>query len=562
MEWKIEKAAESVIGAKVEIDKLKYYFKGPGISFKRLQVANPYNPSENLFETGPLGFYIEPAPLLKKKLIIQQIKINQLRFGTARKRDGRISNKGIKETTWLKKVTQSLQSQFTSKNVFNFDVNIDLDSLVVVHPVRSLKHLAEIKAAADSLFKHWQAQKDEFLINTDNSEPETDHSMGLTADRARSDESGQSSQQLQKRHGTPTEFSRKKAKAKRSYFRLAYSSLIERLDKVDEWIEEDSNRLIKKTNFHASPRSIGKTIFGEPLARTLIQLLTLVALSREHMPVTNGPVTVRKEANFARSGGRDIHFSSRHSLPDFLINRISIHVQPTQPDTTPERGYVRKVQGDILGVTSQPGMSGHPLTFEIEVLFSNPKTYNLSGLIDHTAEPPRESFQFLSTGRELASIDLPKSSCLPDKIFINNGNMGAMIQLKGDYLEFTFGISATDGRFEITDNAANKNELAQSILDTLKSLNRFYLKVDGEGPITNINWRVISNISKIIADRIQEVRGKSLDSLHAQLHQKLKENVAAQKHKTEAVLHCQLKEISAEISDTFSLDQKEQLLQK
>ena len=55
----LEKAGESAVGAKVEIDNLKFNLAELSISLDRLQVTNPNDTWKNLFETGRMSFDME-----------------------------------------------------------------------------------------------------------------------------------------------------------------------------------------------------------------------------------------------------------------------------------------------------------------------------------------------------------------------------------------------------------------------------------------------------------------------------------------------------------------------
>ena len=88
IERALEKAGESAVGAKVEIDNLKLNLAELSISLDRLQVTNPNDTWKNLFETSRMSFDMEVAPLARKKIIINDVTIAGIRVGTKRETDG------------------------------------------------------------------------------------------------------------------------------------------------------------------------------------------------------------------------------------------------------------------------------------------------------------------------------------------------------------------------------------------------------------------------------------------------------------------------------------------
>ena len=93
----LETAGESVVGAKVEIDHLKLTLFPLGVTFERMQVANPDDPWKNIFETRHVGFTMDAGQLLRGKYIIETMEVKDLILGTKRTTDGSIPGGKAKE---------------------------------------------------------------------------------------------------------------------------------------------------------------------------------------------------------------------------------------------------------------------------------------------------------------------------------------------------------------------------------------------------------------------------------------------------------------------------------
>src|SRR6266540_2325910 len=93
-----ESVGTAIVGAKVEVGRLHLDLSHGKVALNGLVVASPDEPFKNLLEADELTADIGVAPLLEKKVVIDRLAANGLRFGTARQADGRTAgpSEGIK----------------------------------------------------------------------------------------------------------------------------------------------------------------------------------------------------------------------------------------------------------------------------------------------------------------------------------------------------------------------------------------------------------------------------------------------------------------------------------
>src|SRR6266576_629670 len=84
-----ESVGTTLVGAKVEIDRMHLDVAHSRVEVRGLTVASPFEPLENLLQADLLVADLEPLPLLEKKLVIDRLAATGLRFGTPRQSDGR-----------------------------------------------------------------------------------------------------------------------------------------------------------------------------------------------------------------------------------------------------------------------------------------------------------------------------------------------------------------------------------------------------------------------------------------------------------------------------------------
>src|SRR6266705_418068 len=88
-----QKVGTQVIGAKVEIQDLHLDLAHGKVLIRGLTVASPHEALRNLLQADELVADVDVVPLTEKKLIINRIAANGLRFGTPRETDGRVAAK-------------------------------------------------------------------------------------------------------------------------------------------------------------------------------------------------------------------------------------------------------------------------------------------------------------------------------------------------------------------------------------------------------------------------------------------------------------------------------------
>ncbi len=135
---------ESIFSAKVEISSLKTKFKNMSIEINGLCVADKSDPWKNLFEVDKTKFAIKPIPLLSKKVIIDEMSIEGIRWATKRKTFGGLPPKKIKK---IEKKKKKEQETFVSKLMVSLQEKAkkEVDKLPVVKDAKTLeKELKEI----------------------------------------------------------------------------------------------------------------------------------------------------------------------------------------------------------------------------------------------------------------------------------------------------------------------------------------------------------------------------------------------------------------------------------
>lgn len=159
----LEAVGEAVVGARVEIDNLAVSLSPIAIQFSRLQVANPHDPWQNVFETGKVRFALNLGQLLRGKYIIETMEVNNLVLGTRRLTDGSLPKpppQPSKQPSMITGATSSITSEAQKAPVFDLSKirkELKIDSLLNVQNLRSVQYIDTLKRRVQEAGLQWQA---------------------------------------------------------------------------------------------------------------------------------------------------------------------------------------------------------------------------------------------------------------------------------------------------------------------------------------------------------------------------------------------------------------------
>ena len=88
-----QKVGTQLLGARVEIEDLHLDLKNGDVTIRGLTIASPHEAFKNLLQADEIVFDLDMLPLTEKKIIIDRMAANGLRFGTPRTTDGRVAAK-------------------------------------------------------------------------------------------------------------------------------------------------------------------------------------------------------------------------------------------------------------------------------------------------------------------------------------------------------------------------------------------------------------------------------------------------------------------------------------
>src|SRR6266576_4686530 len=341
-----QKVGTQVIGAKVEITDLHLDLPHGRVMIRGLTVASPHEAFRNLLQADELVADLDVVPLTEKKLIINRVAANGLRFGTPRQTDGRVaatSGDGIAGRVLAE--TRDWASQFQIPVLQLATGKISIDSL---DPRRlsTIPAAAALSARADSSRRAWQAAYDSLRLGpTLDSASATLEQLrhARATDLATINTARQTIDRLKRARDRVTTLERN--------VKTGASQLQSGLAGLDSARQRDyafARGLLKLPSLDAP--AIGAAVFGPGAIKPFAQALYYTQLARRYMPpgllprAASGPSRVRR-------AGETVRFPKERALPAFLLRSAELSFLP------------QCYAGRLTGLTSDPALYGRPTVF-------------------------------------------------------------------------------------------------------------------------------------------------------------------------------------------------------
>lgn len=154
LEHQLEKVGSSIVGARVEFEDVDFSFIGLHMRWDSLQVTNPKQTMKNILTTGPTEFNMELQPLLRKKVIIENVQMTHVTSGTDRSTDGKIKKKPKppSKPNILTRTVDRLQADVAQAPAWNLDVptSINVDSILALLEIKTPNRIDSLQQQLDS----------------------------------------------------------------------------------------------------------------------------------------------------------------------------------------------------------------------------------------------------------------------------------------------------------------------------------------------------------------------------------------------------------------------------
>jgi uncharacterized protein (TIGR03545 family) len=501
-----EEASTELLGTQVDVGKLDLHPREASVDLHRLQVADPFTLTRNLFEADQIQLKLNPAALAEKKVVIERLSLHGMRFGIERKTPAR----RVKGGGFAPKILQSVD-QWTRQ----FDV-----PLLSLTPIDTIRQLA-LDPTQLTTIREAQA----LLARTDSTRKALDQgfqqlNIRETVDSARGlvqrlsaadpkklglDGTRQAIQSVQETL-REIDAAKKRLEALERNTRTGVELLGQGTRLLDQARQKDfafAKSLLKLPSFSAP--DIGNAFFGKVSIERFKQALYWAELAQQYMPPgllprpTSGPQRLR-------AAGATLEFPKENEFPRFLLEQGQVDF--SIGGTSAVQGAY---QATVRGLTSTPTLYGRPTVVKASrrTERSAIAAIDVDAVIDHVTARTKDVATARLQGIKLPSFDIPG---VPFRVVPGTGSSSLDFTMLGGGAELSgrWAIASQQVSWAVDTAGRSMNDIERLIWRVVSGLKDLEVVAELRGSIGSPKLSVSSNLDKAIAQRLQAVLGEEV----------------------------------------------------
>jgi len=487
----------SLLGTEVDIASLHIRATDAAIDIGGLAVADPRHPERNVLEAGGITFDLDPIPLLKKKFVLDNLKLTGLRFYTARATPARPADPSSPSS----KILEETEAWARDKFQFPKLVLGRVDSLksLVLKP----EQLGTVQAARS------------FAGRVDSVQGAFEQSLGQLQLKALADSSSALATRLSKTDpkslglagakNTAGQVQKAIEQVKQAKARLAtleqatktsLGSLEQGLADVEAARQRDyafAKSQLGLPSFDAP--NIGAALFGQQSTNYFQSGVHYAKVAQRYVPPGLQPWN-RPGPKRTRMAGTTVEFPKEHEDPRFLLKHGTLGVAVGAAGQN-------LFKGEVSGITSQPSLYGRPATLVASgrLAAESPVSIDLAGMSRHFGAAPLDSVNARVGGAALPPIVFPD---LPFTLDPGASNVAFRFAMTGDRLDGAWELGAEHATWSADSARLRSASLVEStVWKVVSGLTQLHVRAELGGTIASPTIKVSSNLDDAIAQRLR-----------------------------------------------------------
>lgn len=546
IESEIEDAGETIFGARVEIDGLSLNFFPPGVEWTKIEVANPYNPWTNLFETGNVKFAMDFNQLLRKKYVIETVEVYGLEIGTKREASGELPENERKKSTLL---TAEQTFRKSAENFINqikettpiFDIaelkgNFNPDSLIRILDIQTVAKLDSIRKQTLKVSGHWQGTLSEFEEGK-NKISEIEQKI-KSIDPAQLNNVQNITNAILIADNSIKSISDLKNTFEKRYQSINgdISMLVTSVDSVDDYVKRDYQNLKNMARLpNINTPSIAQLLVGNEMYKRVQSYLGYADVARLSIKKYQPEPEFQKTPRFE---GQNIKFPSPDSYPDFWIKQIIVKGGK-------KGSGLFSGSGTVKNISDNQQITGLPTTVNLEGFLTNHRSINITGRIDRRKEIPYDEYSATLNGVPTGQFSLGKSDFLPTNVKDALLDSKINISLPANSFDISAGFKLS--RFTLQFDTEPKNIFESIVRQVLERVKDFNVNIRMWNTGKSVDAALATDLDDQIAKRLKEVVGEELIKLQNQLKARFDSFIAGKRGEFEKFYNAKISEVNEQI---------------
>jgi uncharacterized protein (TIGR03545 family) len=511
----IEDQASLAVGAKVEIGGLKFKLFKLSIDMQNLQVANPEEPMRNAIEIGSMAFNLGAAPLLKKKIMIEQMKVLDLAWNTPRKTSGALPARLQRKLEARRKaspIETTAEKRVEECTLPNFSSLADLkkrspEEMLRGVNLQSTAFLSGYSKKVLTVKETWEKRlkglptKDEVekdlrsFQNLKDQRPKDLSQLPLYFEKLKALQ--------QKLNDT-----KKNLTTAQQDFQAEMNNLKSSLQEVEKFKDADVKTVMTKLGVPVpSATDLICVLLGKNVAKKVNWALGMYRKFSQY--TTPGKPQEKKEEPkpVPRMKGMDVRFPITHGYPDFLLETAEFSARP-DVKRAPGVFAFERLAGELHGLTSHPAIYGKPTLFKLNgsMVGNLAKDFALSGQLDHRASLADDRIELGIKELRLDQKGTVGSQEPPLRLVSALLNVSGSLRIKGEALDGRVLADVLNPRVAVDSSAA--------ILENLfRNLGSFDLALSIGGTLDQPSIGLSSSATKTLTSGLENLVQTELKGL-------------------------------------------------
>jgi len=497
-----EEASTELLGTQVDVASLRVRETQSAVDIGGLEIADPFNPMRNLIEARGIRLALEPEPLLEKKLVIRRLSLEDLRFGTTRRKAARPVKGGGFAPQTLRALNEWREQ---------FDVPllslapIDTIKAIVLDPAKlsTVAAAGALRTRADSTKQALETQWADIDVTrvVDSATAIAKRLEGVTTTQLGLDGTRKAVTDVQRAIAL-VDGTEKKIQGLAEGVQRGVRGLAEGVASVNEARQRDYAfvRGLMKLPSLEGP-AIGGAFFGQVSIDRFQRAVYWAELAQKYLPPGLRP-QAQAGPKRLRMDGTTVRFPREKHWPPFLLQAGDLSFGLAS-------GAAKGAYAlELRNVTTTPALLGRPTTFTASRSAPGTKlpSIDVRGSLDHTRTTPRDQVRAALARVPLPAFDLPG---LPFRVEPGQGSMRFDFTLVGRDVDARWNIRSTEVRWPVDSARARTLTDMESLVGrVLQGLGTLEVEARLMGPLAHPRLSVRSNLDDAVAARLRGLVGE------------------------------------------------------
>lgn len=498
----IESEGSKAVGAKVDVAEADLSLFPASIEVLGLEVTDPDSPMDNAVAVGRMYSDIELLPLIRRKVIINNLRMEGIQLNTPRKASGELpefarakSAKNNALPPWLSQMCETKDDvQFTIPKV---------EDILAGEQLQSTQLAKELGSQIDAAKTQWQEKLNELPAQKE-----------FDAYKARLNKLKASGGGLTALLGSASELQTLQSDLKNDLeaikhahkgFNAELNDLKKKSTQLTHAPLNDVQRL--KNKYTLSPGSaanFSRMLFGPKIcdwSKKGYHWYTRLKPYLDSATADDGKESSPKP--------EDKEAAKKDGMPDFLIRHAHIDALLAVGNFT----------GKASDITSAPQILGKPMRFELlGRRLKEVQSINMNGIIDFiNPDSPKHNIKFKAQQFGLQDLNLSDSASLPLSIAKAMADITMDLNLTGPKIDALIEAQLDSVRMAV--ERADTSELNTALADALTSVTRFGLTAMVEGTRSDYLTRIESDLDDVLNKAVGAMINKAGNKLAFELNE-------------------------------------------